>query len=85
MTAVTPRGSITTPIAVLKAGDARLIQPNIRFDDGAIQITLIEGNGPVYLVGNLMTANIIEDSTDEDDFNDDDDEDLWSENDELFQ
>lgn len=61
---------IKIPIAVLKVGETRLVQPNLEFPDGPVTFTLIEGSGPVYihgqhLPGNLGDDGLVEEGSDE--------------------
>lgn len=42
--------TIKIPIAVLKIGELRSIQTNLEFAD-VVTFRLIEGNGPVYILG----------------------------------
>lgn len=42
---------VKIPIAVLKVGESRVVQPELEFPFGPVTFTLIEGNGPVYIHG----------------------------------
>lgn len=42
---------VKIPIAVLKVGETRVVQPELEFPYGPVTFTLIEGNGPVYIHG----------------------------------
>lgn len=42
---------VKIPIAVLKVGESRVVQPELEFPYGPVTFTLIEGNGPVYIHG----------------------------------
>ncbi|XP_031629258.1 nucleoplasmin-like protein [Contarinia nasturtii] len=43
--------TVKIPIAVLKVGEQRVVQPELEFPYGPVTFTLIEGNGPVYIHG----------------------------------
>lgn len=43
--------TIRIPIAVLKIGELRSIQTNLEFADVPVTFRLIEGNGPVHILG----------------------------------
>lgn len=42
---------VKIPIAVLKVGESRVVQPELEFPYGPVTFTLIEGNGPIYIHG----------------------------------
>lgn len=44
---------VKIPIAVLKAGETRSMNPHLEFPDGPVTFKLINGTGPVYLHGLL--------------------------------
>lgn len=54
------------PVAVLRAGECRMILANMEFADAPVCFTLVEGNGPVYLLGNQVPGRSFEDNIDED-------------------
>lgn len=56
---------IKIPIAVLKVGETRLVQPNLEFPDGPVTFTLVEGNGPVYIHGQQVPGKYFESVVDE--------------------
>lgn len=43
--------TVKIPIAVLKVGESRVVQPELEFPYGPVTFTLIEGNGPIYIHG----------------------------------
>lgn len=45
------REKIKIPIAVLKSGETRHCRLELDFPDSPVTFKLIEGNGPVYIVG----------------------------------
>lgn len=45
------RDTIKIPIAVLKSGETRQCRLELDFPDSPVTFKLIEGNGPVYIVG----------------------------------
>lgn len=52
---------IKVPVAVLKAGETRSVQTVLEFPDPPVSFKLIEGNGPVYIHGqvNIMIIHLI--------------------------
>lgn len=56
---------VKIPIAVLKVGETRLVQPNLEFPDGPVTFTLVEGNGPVYIHGQQVPGKYFESVVDE--------------------
>lgn len=43
--------AIKTPIAVLKVGESRSVQPDLEFPDAPVIFKLIAGSGPVHIHG----------------------------------
>lgn len=43
--------TVKIPVAVLKVGESRVVQPELEFPYGPVTFTLVEGNGPVYIHG----------------------------------
>lgn len=62
---------VKIPIAILKVGETRLVQPNLEFPDGPVTFTLIEGNGPVYIHGSQVPGKYFENAADEEYISDD--------------
>lgn len=62
--------TVKIPIAVLKVGESRVVQPELEFPYGPVTFTLVEGNGPVYIHGqqvpNGYEDQVIEDGEDYD-------------------
>ncbi|KAL4711588.1 hypothetical protein ACJJTC_003605 [Scirpophaga incertulas] len=56
--------SIKIPIAVLKAGETRHARLDIEFPDAPITFTLIQGAGPVHLIGQYMVGAVVEEFED---------------------
>lgn len=46
--------AIKVPIAVLRVGETRSVQPDLEFPDAPVIFKLIEGNGPVHILGNHL-------------------------------
>lgn len=60
------------PIAVLKAGETRAVNPDIEFYETSATFKLIRGNGPVYIHGQnikdeVEVVDMDDDETDEED------------------
>ncbi|XP_037945076.1 nucleoplasmin-like protein [Teleopsis dalmanni] len=49
--------NIRIPIAILKAGETRMLKPNIEFPNKTVSFKLIKGNGPVHIYGNVATES----------------------------
>ncbi|KAG4067696.1 hypothetical protein HA402_005468 [Bradysia odoriphaga] len=61
-------GPIQIPIAVLKAGETRSSIINLEFPEAPVTFTLIEGSGPVYIHGNIISTYMEQvEETEEDD------------------
>ena len=50
--------TVKIPIAVLKVGESRVVQPELEFPYGPVTFTLVEGNGPVYIHGQQGSATV---------------------------
>lgn len=71
----TVKDSLRIPIAVLKAGETRAVNPDVEFFDTSVTFKLIKGDGPVYIHGqNLKDEVEVVDMDDEDTDEDDDGE-----------
>lgn len=72
----TVKDSLRIPIAVLKAGETRAVNPDVEFFDTSVTFKLIKGDGPVYIHGqNLKDEVEVVDMDDEDTDEDEDPED----------
>lgn len=64
----TVKDSLKIPIAVLKAGETRAVNPDVEFYDTSVTFKLIKGNGPVYIHGqNLKDESEVVDMEEETD------------------
>lgn len=52
---------VKIPIAVLKVGETRSMNPHLEFPDGPVTFTLISGSGPVHIHGLLGVGGLEED------------------------
>uniref|UniRef100_A0A1A9WB23 Nucleoplasmin core domain-containing protein n=1 Tax=Glossina brevipalpis TaxID=37001 RepID=A0A1A9WB23_9MUSC len=73
---VNEKETLKIPIAVLKAGETRVLRPNLEFPSDSVTFKLIQGSGPVYICGKNVVSEIMnEEWNNEDDIEDDDDDD----------
>jgi len=68
----TVKDNLKIPIAVLKAGETRAVNPDIEFYETSATFKLIRGNGPVYIHGQnikdeVEVVDMDDDETDEED------------------
>ncbi|CAD7084100.1 unnamed protein product [Hermetia illucens] len=67
----TVKDSLRIPLAVLKAGETRAVNPDVEFYDTSVSFKLIQGNGPVYIHGQNLKDEVevvdMEEDTDEED------------------
>lgn len=56
---------VKIPIAVLKVGEARSMNPHLEFPDGPVTFTLISGSGPVHIHGLLGVGGLEEEDMEE--------------------
>lgn len=71
----TVKDSLRIPIAVLKAGETRALNPDVEFYDTSVTFKLIKGNGPVYILGQNLKDDVeVVDMEDEDTDEEDDGE-----------
>ncbi|TMW48691.1 hypothetical protein DOY81_006234 [Sarcophaga bullata] len=68
----TVKDNLKIPIAVLKAGETRAVNPDIEFYETSATFKLIRGNGPVYIHGlnikdEVEVVDMDDDETDEED------------------
>ncbi|CAG9794936.1 unnamed protein product [Diatraea saccharalis] len=56
--------SIKIPVAVLKAGETRHARLDIEFPDAPVTFTLIQGSGPVHLIGQHLLGALVEEFED---------------------
>ncbi|XP_030370083.1 nucleoplasmin-like protein [Scaptodrosophila lebanonensis] len=50
-TKVSDKETVKIPIAVLKVGETRSLNPNVEFPNGSVTFKLVQGTGPVYVCG----------------------------------
>uniref|UniRef100_A0A1B0BZY7 Nucleoplasmin core domain-containing protein n=1 Tax=Glossina palpalis gambiensis TaxID=67801 RepID=A0A1B0BZY7_9MUSC len=68
--------TLKIPVAVLKAGETRVLRPNLEFPSDSVTFNLTQGNGPVYISWKNVVSEIMnEEWNDDDDIEDDDDDD----------
>ncbi|KAM3956504.1 nucleoplasmin-like protein isoform 2-T2 [Aphomia sociella] len=52
--------SVKIPVAVLKAGETRHARLDIEFPDAPVTFTLIQGSGPVHLIGQHLLGALVD-------------------------
>lgn len=77
----TIKDNLKIPIAVLKAGETRAVNPDIEFYETSAVFKLIKGNGPVYIHGQNIKDEV--EVVDMDDDESDEEEDGEEEEDEA--
>ncbi|XP_011182578.1 nucleoplasmin-like protein [Zeugodacus cucurbitae] len=56
---INQKETLKIPIAVLKAGETRVLRPNVEFLNTSVTFKLIQGTGPVHMYGqNLYGQNL---------------------------
>ncbi|KAM8706993.1 hypothetical protein ACLKA7_011147 [Drosophila subpalustris] len=62
------KDTVTIPIAVLKAGETRAVNPDVEFYETKVTFKLISGSGPVYIHGLTIKDDVeVVDMEEEDD------------------
>ncbi|CAG4945226.1 unnamed protein product [Parnassius apollo] len=56
--------SIKIPVAILKVGETRQARLDIEFPDAPVTFTLIQGSGPVHLIGQHLLGALVEEFED---------------------
>lgn len=56
--------TVKIPVAVLKAGETRHARLDIEFPDAPVAFTLIQGSGPVHLIGQHSLGALVEEFED---------------------
>uniref|UniRef100_A0A2A4IWI2 Nucleoplasmin core domain-containing protein n=1 Tax=Heliothis virescens TaxID=7102 RepID=A0A2A4IWI2_HELVI len=56
--------AVKIPVAVLKAGESRHARLDIEFPDAPVTFTLIQGSGPVHLIGQHLVGALVEEFED---------------------
>lgn len=56
----TVKDSLKIPIAVLKAGETRAVNPDVEFFETSVTFKLIRGNGPVYIMGQNIKDDVVD-------------------------
>ncbi|XP_061387867.1 nucleoplasmin [Musca autumnalis] len=69
----TVKDNLKIPIAVLKAGETRAVNPDIEFYETSATFTLIKGNGPVYIHGQNIKDEVEVVDMDDDESDEEDD------------
>lgn len=73
----TGKDSIQIPIAVLKAGETRAVNPDVEFYETKVTFKLIKGSGPVYIHGQTIKDDVeVVDMEEEDDEEEPEDEEI---------
>ncbi|XP_017091997.1 nucleoplasmin-like protein [Drosophila bipectinata] len=54
----TVKDSVKIPIAVLKAGETRAVNPDVEFYESKVEFKLLKGNGPVYIHGHNIKDDV---------------------------
>ena len=75
---INEKETIKIPIAVLKTGETLTLCPNLEFPSDSVTFKLIQGTGPVYICGQHLVHEMVEEewhNEDDEDVEDDDDED----------
>ncbi|XP_037897532.1 nucleoplasmin-like protein [Glossina fuscipes] len=68
--------TLKIPVAVLKAGETRVLRPNLEFPSDSVTFNLTQGNGPVYICWKNVVSEVMnEEWNDDDDIEDDDNDD----------
>lgn len=66
-TKVNEKEMIKIPIAVLKVGETRVLRPNVEFPSASVTFKLIQGTGPVYIYGQHVVSETMEEEWYQDD------------------
>ncbi|XP_013099549.1 nucleoplasmin-like protein [Stomoxys calcitrans] len=69
----TVKDNLKIPIAVLKAGETRAVNPDIEFYETSATFKLIKGNGPVYIHGQNIKDEVEVVDMDDDESDEEDD------------
>ncbi|KAI8423361.1 hypothetical protein MSG28_014365 [Choristoneura fumiferana] len=56
--------SIKIPVAILKVGETRQARLDLEFPDAPVTFTLIQGSGPVHLIGQHLLGALVEEFED---------------------
>ena len=59
-TKVNEKEMIKIPIAVLRVGETRVLRPNVEFPSASVTFKLIQGTGPVYIYGQHIVSEAME-------------------------
>ncbi|XP_017036843.1 nucleoplasmin-like protein [Drosophila kikkawai] len=74
----TVKDSVQIPIAVLKAGETRAVNPDVEFYESKVTFKLIKGSGPVYIHGHNIKDDVevvdMEEEDEEDDIGEDEED-----------
>ncbi|NP_001166837.1 nucleoplasmin-like protein isoform X2 [Bombyx mandarina] len=56
--------AVKLPVAVLKVGESRHVRLDIEFPDAPVTFTLVQGSGPVHLIGHHLLGALLEEFED---------------------
>jgi nucleophosmin 3 len=70
----TTKDSLRIPIAVLKAGETRALNPDLEFYDTDVTFKLIKGNGPVYIHGQTIKDEVMDENMDDEQSDEEEDD-----------
>ena len=59
------RQSIKVPVCVLKAGSIQQVLLDLTFPDAPVTFSLVQGNGPVHLIGNHAIGGPVDEEIDD--------------------
>ncbi|XP_013099560.1 nucleoplasmin-like protein [Stomoxys calcitrans] len=73
---VDEKQTLKIPIAVLKVGETRVLKPNLEFPSDSVTFKLTQGTGPVYICGQHLVHELVDEwgNEDEEDVDDDDED-----------
>lgn len=57
---INEKETLKIPIAVLKAGETRVLKPNLEFPSDSVTFKLTQGTGPVYICGQHLVHDIVD-------------------------
>uniref|UniRef100_A0A1A9VVK3 Nucleoplasmin core domain-containing protein n=1 Tax=Glossina austeni TaxID=7395 RepID=A0A1A9VVK3_GLOAU len=72
---INEKETLKIPVAVLKAGETRVLRPNLEFPSDSVTFKLTQGSGPVYICGKNVVSEIMNEEWNNDDDIEDDEED----------
>ncbi|XP_061387878.1 nucleoplasmin-like protein [Musca vetustissima] len=57
---IADKETLKIPIAVLKAGETRVLKPNLEFPSESVTFKLTQGTGPVYICGQHLVHDLVD-------------------------